>query len=75
MRLLTEIKQLKGQVAKIDSYNTLMMKQLGNIDSVAIDADMGKIFDSSVNSSEQDPSETTRPGREEHGHHSGCHCD
>ena len=48
MRLLTEIKQLKGQIAKVDSYNTIMMKQLGNIDSVAIDADMGKIFDSTV---------------------------
>jgi len=48
MRLLTEIKQLKGQVAKIGSYNTIMMKQLGNIDSVAIDAEMGKVFDSTV---------------------------
>ena len=52
MRLLTEIKQIKAQVAKMGSYNTIMMKQLGNMDAVAIDAEMGKVFDSTVDSSE-----------------------
>ena len=52
MRLLTEIKQIKAQVAKMGSYNTIMMKQLGNMDAVAIDAEMGKVFDSTVSSPE-----------------------
>ena len=48
MRLLTEIKQMKGQVAKISGYNTVLMKQLGNIDSVKIDADVADIFADTV---------------------------
>jgi len=48
MRLLTEIKQMKGQVIKISGYNTIMMKQLGNLDSVSIDSDMGNIFAATV---------------------------
>ena len=48
MRLLTEIKQFKGQVIKLSGYNTMMMKQLGNIDSVQIDADIGDIFANTV---------------------------
>ena len=48
MRLLTEIKQMKGQVAKISGYNTVLMKQMGNIDSVKIDADVADIFADTV---------------------------
>ena len=48
MRLLTEIKQLKAGVTKITGYNTVMMKQLGNIESVKIDADVADIFADTV---------------------------
>ena len=52
MRLLTEIKQLKAGVTKITGYNTVMMKQLGNIESVKIDADVADIFADTVRSLE-----------------------
>lgn len=48
MRLLTEIKQQKGAVMKISGYNTVMMKQMANIESVKIDADVADIFDTTV---------------------------
>ena len=48
MRLLTEIKQMKAQVAKISGYNTVLMKQLGNIENVKIDADVADIFADTV---------------------------
>ena len=60
--MLTEIKQMKGQVAKISGYNTVLMKQLGNIDSVKIDADVADIFADTVGSLEQNTAETTGKG-------------
>ena len=48
MRILTEIKQLKAQAIKLSGYNTMMMKQLGNLESVQIDADIGDIFQKTV---------------------------
>lgn len=48
MRILTEVKNLKDQVTKISGYNTMLMKQQGNLDSVGIDNDMADIFGATV---------------------------
>ena len=48
MRLLTEIKQCKGQVVKLSGYNTMMMKQVGNMTNLEQDVDIGNIFANTV---------------------------
>ena len=49
MRLLTEIKQMKAKITKLSGYNTMMMKQMGNLENVGIDSDMTEIFAGTVN--------------------------
>jgi hypothetical protein len=44
LRLLGEIKKEKAKVVKISGYNTMLQKQMGNIDSIAIDTDMMDII-------------------------------
>lgn len=44
MRLLGEIKKEKQKVIKLSGYNTMLQKQMTNIDSIAIDTDMMDII-------------------------------
>ena len=55
MRYLTDIKAMKGQVAKISGYNTILMKNAINLDSVGIDNEVADVFGETVSSSEQNP--------------------
>ena len=45
LRLLTDIKTMKGQAAKISGYTTILMKNLTNLDSVEIDSQMADVFE------------------------------
>jgi hypothetical protein len=49
MRYLTDIKAMKAQVAKISGYNTILMKNMMNLDSVGIDNEMADVFGQTVN--------------------------
>ena len=48
MRYLTDIKAMKGQVAKLSGYNTILMKNMMNLDSATIDTDMADVFGQTV---------------------------
>ena len=48
MRFLTDIKAMKGQVAKLSGYNTILMKNMMNLDSATIDTDMADVFGQTV---------------------------
>ena len=48
MRYLMEIKTMKGQVAKISGYTTILMKNMTNLDSVGIDNEMADVFGQTV---------------------------
>ena len=48
LRILTDIKSMKMQVAKTSGYTTIMMKNLTNLDSVEIDSQMADIFEQTV---------------------------
>ncbi len=44
LQILAEVKRIKQKVVKISSYNTLLIKQMANIDNIAIDNDMANIM-------------------------------
>ena len=48
LRLLGEIKTMKANVVKLSSYNTMFLKQKGNLDTVAIDKEAADILKGTV---------------------------
>ena len=49
IRLLAEIKTLKTNVIKLSSYNTMFLKQKGNLDTISIDKEAADILKGTVN--------------------------
>ena len=48
LRLLAEIKTLKANVIKLSNYNTIFLKQKGNLDTVSIDREAADILKGTV---------------------------
>ena len=48
MRYLTEVKAKEGQITKLNSYTTLLMKNSSNLAAAEIDQEMGQFFEKSV---------------------------
>ena len=50
MRLLTQVKNYKAQIAKQTGYNTLLMQRINEMESMQADIQMADIFKESVTS-------------------------